>query len=224
MFEKIKLQINYLIYKISCKNINNCNIISDLGMILKEVDKIKHHKIPKCNMQKLSNKTDGFTKINGQSLPGTLSTLVDSKVLLDICNAQGQRVYIVKSIRKAGTRVGIHVHKYGGYTLIALLFFVPLSLFIERNLISDFKLKKKITILICLSFLFFLSKNVNRLLKENEKYNFNPLINAHYYINPNANHFIDLLSKAEKKRNNNGEKFYIVLNRDLIKKIRSDND
>ncbi len=114
--------------------------------------------------------------------------------------------------------------RYGGYTLIALLFFVPLSLFIERNLISDFKLKKKITILICLSFLFFLSKNVNRLLKENEKYNFNPLINAHYYINPNANHFIDLLSKAEKKRNNNGEKFYIVLNRDLIKKIRSDND
>ena len=114
--------------------------------------------------------------------------------------------------------------RYGGYTLIALLFFVPLSLFIERNLISDFKLKKKITILICLSFVFFLTKNINRLLKENKKYNFNPIINAHYYINPDANHFIDLLSKAEKKRNNNGEKFYIVLNRDLIKKIRSDND
>ena len=114
--------------------------------------------------------------------------------------------------------------RYGGYTLIALFFFVPLSLFIERNLISDLKLKKKITILICLSFVFFLTKNVNRLVKENKKYNFNPLINAHYYVNPDTNHFIDLLSKAEKIRNNNGEKFYIVLNRDLIKKIRSNND
>ena len=114
--------------------------------------------------------------------------------------------------------------RYGGYTLIALFFFVPLSLFIERNLIPDFKLKKKITILICLSFVFFLTKNVNRLLKENKKYNFNPLINAHYYVNPDANHFIDLLSKAEKKEITMEKKFYIVLNRDLIKKIRSNND
>ena len=105
-----------------------------------------------------------------------------------------------------------------------IAFFVPLSSFIERNLISDFKLKKKITILICLSFVFFLSKNVNRLFKENEKYNFNPLINAHYYIKPDAYYFYDLLSKAEKNRNNNGEKFYIVLNRDLIKKIKKNND
>ena len=66
-------------------------------------------------------------------------------------------------------------------------------------------------------------KNVNRISK-NKKYNYNPLINAHYYVNPDANHFIELLSKAEKERNNNGEKFYIVLNRDLIKKINQIND
>ena len=114
--------------------------------------------------------------------------------------------------------------RYGGYTLIALLFFIPLSLFIERNLNLDFRLKKKITLLICLSFVFFLSKNVNRLFKEIEKYNFDPLVNAHYYINPDAYYFNDLLLKADRNRNSDGEKFYIVLTRDLIKKIQSDND
>ena len=48
----------------------------------------------------------------------------------------------------------------------------------------------------------------------------NPLINAHYYINENAYYFNQLLSKAEKERNNDGKKFYIVLDRDLIKKFQ----
>ena len=71
-----------------------------------------------CDLTKLSQETDGFTKINGETLPGTLATLVDSTILLNQKNADGQQVYMVRSTRKAGTRVGIHVHKYGGYTLI----------------------------------------------------------------------------------------------------------
>lgn len=70
------------------------------------------------NIEELSKETNGFTEINGESLPGELLPTQDGKVLLDIVNAYGQRVYIVKAIRKAGTRVGIHVHRYGGYTLI----------------------------------------------------------------------------------------------------------
>ena len=72
----------------------------------------------KCSLEYLSQETNGFTEINGLKPPGELKTLVDSNVLLSTKNINGDCVLMVKSIRKAGTRVGIHVHKYGGYTLI----------------------------------------------------------------------------------------------------------
>ena len=110
--------------------------------------------------------------------------------------------------------------RYGGFTLIALCIFIPLSFYIEKSLNFNLKLKKNITFLIFISFIFFFFKNVDRIFKEFNKYNYNPLVNAHYYISENTEHFNKLLLKAENKRNNDGEKFYIVLNRDLIKKIQ----
>lgn len=110
--------------------------------------------------------------------------------------------------------------RYGGFTLIALSIFIPLSIFIERRLHLNLKFKKKITFLISISFIIFLSKNIDRIFKEFEKYNYNPLINAHYFINDSTKHFDELLLKAEKKRNFDGKKFYIVLDKNLIKKIQ----
>ena len=111
--------------------------------------------------------------------------------------------------------------RYGGFTLIALSIFIPLSLFIENRLNLNFKLKKKITSLIFISFTIFLFKNIDRIFKESDKYNYNPLINAHYFINKNTYHFNQLLLKVEEKRNNNDEKkFYIVLDKNLIKRIQ----
>ena len=109
--------------------------------------------------------------------------------------------------------------RYGGFTLIALSIFIPLSIFIEGRLNLDSKLTKKITFLIFLSFLIFSFKNTDRILKEFDKYNYNPLINAHYYIDVNTYHFNKILLKAEKKRDIDGKKFYIVLDRNLINKI-----
>ena len=106
--------------------------------------------------------------------------------------------------------------RYGGYSLIALSIFIPLSIFIESRL--NFKLKKKITFLIFLSYIIFSIKNVDRIFKESDKYNYNPLINAHYFINENTYYFNKLLLKAEKKKDI--DKFYIVLDKDLIKKIQ----
>jgi len=109
--------------------------------------------------------------------------------------------------------------RYGGFTLIALSIFIPLSIFIEGRLNLDSKLTKKITFLIFLSFFIFSFKNTDRILKEFDKYNYNPLINAHYYIDVNTYHFNKILLKAEKKRDIDGKKFYIVLDRNLINKI-----
>ncbi|ARJ47528.1 LIC_10190 family membrane protein [Candidatus Pelagibacter sp. RS39] len=114
--------------------------------------------------------------------------------------------------------------RYGGFTLIGLSIFIPLSIFIESKLNLTSNLKKKITFLIFLSFSIFLFKNIDRIFKETKKYNYNPLINAHYFINNNSNHFNELFLKAEKKRNIDGKKFYIVLDKDLIKKLNLNND
>ena len=110
--------------------------------------------------------------------------------------------------------------RYGGFTLIALSIYIPISLYTEGKLNLNFKLKKKITFLICLSFVFFSLKNVDRIFKEYKKYNFNPFTNAHYFVNDNSNHYRELFLRAEKNRIKDGKKFYIVLNRDLIKKIQ----
>ena len=109
--------------------------------------------------------------------------------------------------------------RYGGFTLIALSFFIPLSLFIESRLNLNTKFKRKITFLIFISFLIFSLKNIDRILKESDKYNYNPFINAHYDINEDSYYFNELLLKAEKKKNIDGKKFYIVLDRNLINKI-----
>ena len=113
--------------------------------------------------------------------------------------------------------------RYGGFTLIALLVFVPLSLFIESRLNLDSKFKKKVIILIFISFLIFSFKNIDRIFKESVKYNYNPLINAHYFVDDSADHYYELFLKAEKERAID-EKFYIVLDKNLIKKIQLIND
>ncbi len=111
--------------------------------------------------------------------------------------------------------------RYGGFTLIALSIFVPLSIYIEKKLNFNLILKKKITALIFISFIFFFLKNVDRIFKEYNKYNYNPFINAHYYLNKNTQHFNKLFLKAEKERLNDEENFYIVLDRNLIKRIQT---
>ena len=110
--------------------------------------------------------------------------------------------------------------RYGGFTLIALSIFIPLSIFIESRLNLNSKLKKKITFLIFTSFVIFSLKNIDRIFKESDKYGYNPLTNAHYFIDDNAYHFNELLLKVEKERHINGKKFYVVLDRNLIKKIQ----
>jgi quercetin dioxygenase-like cupin family protein len=61
-----------------------------------------------------------ITTINGQGLPGRMATLTDEHVMVDtiVDVPQGYRMTITRAVRKAGTRVGIHVHKWGGTTCV----------------------------------------------------------------------------------------------------------
>ena len=102
-----------LIRKVENEELENTDILSALKVLEKKVKNTTC-----CNVKKMCKETDGFREINGEVPPGELLPLQDSIVLLNTKTSDCKSIYIVKSIRKAGTRVGIHYHKYGGITII----------------------------------------------------------------------------------------------------------
>ena len=58
------------------------------------------------------------TTVNGVTPPGKLQKLTDTSTMLDTKQSDGSRLLVTKGTRLAGTRVGIHVHEYGGHTCV----------------------------------------------------------------------------------------------------------
>ena len=65
--------------------------------------------------------------------------------------------------------------RYGGYHLFILLISIPLIIKIEKYELSWISFKKKAIIFIMISILVFLGRNINRLNKESNVYNYNIL-------------------------------------------------
>ncbi len=72
--------------------------------------------------------------------------------------------------------------RYGGYILIALITFIPISLVLEKNSKKNSNSLVKFKVLILITILVFLSRNFNRIYKEIDKYDYKPLQNSFYYI------------------------------------------
>ena len=84
--------------------------------------------------------------------------------------------------------------RYGGYHLIVLLIFLPLSLFIEKKIIFNQYLIKKVNVILAIIVLVFLSRNILRINKEIDVYSFNFYKNASYNkIFENHNHYKNIL-------------------------------
>ena len=64
--------------------------------------------------------------------------------------------------------------RYGGYCIIALLFFVPVCLRLEKSNINYNKYSKSVIFLIILTILVFNIRNFNRIIKEVKVYNYKP--------------------------------------------------
>ena len=84
--------------------------------------------------------------------------------------------------------------RYGGYHLIILLIFLPFSLFIEKKIIFNQNLIKKVNVILAIIVLVFLSRNILRINKEIDVYSFNFYKNASYNkIFENHNHYKNIL-------------------------------
>ncbi len=71
--------------------------------------------------------------------------------------------------------------RYGGYSLVALILFIPFSLYISKFISIRF-FKKKIIFLIVLSLIIFVGRNVNRINDEVQKYNYKVFSYPFYYL------------------------------------------
>ena len=77
-----------------------------------------HHGKPHGSGAVAASSELDVTAINGEKPPGRLARLVDVKTMMDTVDVNGQRMLVEKGVRKAGTRVAIHVHQYGGHTCV----------------------------------------------------------------------------------------------------------
>ena len=71
--------------------------------------------------------------------------------------------------------------RYGGYQLLCLLLFLPVSNFLSSNKNLNNVLFKT-NILLIIGLIIFFGRNIDRLINENIKYGFNPFVNPVYRI------------------------------------------
>ena len=80
--------------------------------------------------------------------------------------------------------------RYGGYVLISILIFLPVSLYLERFKFNKFY-KIKIYFIIALIFIIFSGRNIDRIIKEHEFYNYNPFKDPYYRSVDNQFRYVD---------------------------------
>ncbi len=90
--------------------------------------------------------------------------------------------------------------RYGGYHLIALIFFIPISVLISKFSIDKSKLKIKIYFLIILTLVIFSSRNVLRIHKEYRIYNYDILTKSFYRSEEQNFSIFNKINKINKCR------------------------
>ena len=92
--------------------------------------------------------------------------------------------------------------RYGGYHLFFFLFFIPLSIFLEKFNKNNKDLGKKIIIIIVVTSLIFIGRNISRLHKENQIYSYNLLKNINYPVDKNFSfrYQIEMKNKIKKRQ------------------------
>ena len=103
--------------------------------------------------------------------------------------------------------------RYGGYCLIALILFIPTSIYLSTFKIKMKKFTNLIFVLILITTLIFIGRNIVRIKKEIQVYNYMPLkstfykIDGHYFRIQNQ---MDGILKEKKNKELFGKKIFVV--------------
>ena len=70
--------------------------------------------------------------------------------------------------------------RYGGYHLFFFLFFIPMSIFLEKYSKDITNFNKKVIVIVMITTFIFVGRNIGRLIKENEIYSYKPFKSVDY--------------------------------------------
>ncbi len=102
--------------------------------------------------------------------------------------------------------------RYGGYTLLALMFFIPISVYLSKYKTKTNIIEKKIYLIFIIVVLVFVSRNIIRIDKEYKQYDYNPFKNAFFYLNNDGFILRDTVKKQYKDFENTKKYFLIIKN------------
>ena len=102
--------------------------------------------------------------------------------------------------------------RYGGYHLIPILTFIPLSIYFNKCEMSFIEFSKKSFIFFILIAFIFISRNINRLHNEYEFYNYNLIKNYRFIYDVKFyNRYLNIIKKKDQEYLNFfGKKFTVI--------------
>ena len=99
--------------------------------------------------------------------------------------------------------------RYGGYVLVSSIFFIPAAFILSKYSTKKTEVKKRVIIVITISFIIFFSRNISRIYSEVAKYNFKPFIdnsfrisNNHYRLHNQMNNLVNNFEICKKNLSN----------------------
>ena len=109
--------------------------------------------------------------------------------------------------------------RYGGYHIIALLLFIPISVKLGSSQIDLKKYSKISIVLVSLTIIIFLSRNISRIVNEVEKYSYKPIRQTYYFLDDSHFRIQEKMDQLIKQYNNCKNKNF-ECNKDVkIKKV-----
>jgi hypothetical protein len=72
--------------------------------------------------------------------------------------------------------------RYGGYHILALLLFIPISIKLSSSQVKIKKYTRITIVLVSITIIIFLSRNINRIIKEVEFYSYKPITQTFYSV------------------------------------------
>ncbi len=93
--------------------------------------------------------------------------------------------------------------RYGGYHLVALFFFIPVALILFQQKYNYSKNQKKIKIIILITLIVFVGRNINRIINEYDVYQYNPFKSPFYNINHKNDYVLFNRKKHILEKTNN---------------------
>ena len=104
--------------------------------------------------------------------------------------------------------------RYGGYHLIALLIFLPISFYFNSSAINFYSFEKKSKLILVIVLVIFFGRNIDRLVSENQSYGYNPFINNQFYHNDKIYKYMDWIQERKNsfsKLNILGKKILVTV-------------